>query len=290
MSWLVGGRRAGVRALVVALAALVWAAPAQAQGPIGAAVAPPVAPSPQPPHSVVPLPVPGFAPASHVGPSAPGPGPWPVVVVLHGNFDRPEWECATWQRAAAHYGWILCPRGKRTPWASKAEDRWTYASRPAVRREVAAALKALGERYPGKVSLEGTVLAGFSLGAIYAPALAAERPKAYPWLFLVEGGLNKLTPALVRKLARGGVKGVGLAMSAAGRRRRARKVAARLRSIGLKAETVEMPGAGHNYSRDFGPRARRALESKMGEGRPPAGGVPGPAGVEPATGGAAPAQ
>lgn len=269
----VRGARSGVSSFAAVLAALVWAAPALAQVPAGVAVpAPPqplpgVAP-PQPPRSVAPLQVPGFAPASHVGPSAPGPGPWPVVVVLHGNFDRPEWECATWQRAAAHYGWILCPRGKRTPWASKAEDRWTYASLSAVRRELAAALQALRERYAGKVSQQGTVLAGFSLGAIYAPRLAAEQPKAYPWLFLVEGGLDTLTPALVRTLARGGLEGVGLAMSSAGRRRRARKVAQRLRAIGLKAETVEMPGAGHNYSADFGVRARQALDAMMGEAGP----------------------
>jgi len=216
---------------------------------------------PAPPGRPTALDVPGFAPASHVGPTPEaGAPPWPVTFVLHGNFDRPEWECEWWQEAAAFRGWVLCPRGIRTPWATLAEDRWTYGNRQTVRREMDAALRALQERYPGLVHTEGQVLAGFSLGAIHAPTLAEESPGRFTLLFLVEGGVDKLTPARLAKLRRAGLRGVGLAMSAPGFRKAARRVAAAARRTGLPVELVEMPGAGHNYATDFGPRARLALE------------------------------
>ena len=45
------------------------------------------------------LEVPGFRAAAFVTPDAPGQRP--VVIGLHGNFDRPEWMCAAWARIVA---------------------------------------------------------------------------------------------------------------------------------------------------------------------------------------------
>ncbi|MFO8070723.1 MAG: hypothetical protein R6V85_02505 [Polyangia bacterium] len=216
----------------------------------------------------------GFRPASHVGPDESGEWPRPVTVVLHGNYDRPEWECDLWKNVAGFHGWVLCPRGVPTPWAEPSLDRWTYKGRAAVAREIEAALSALEERYPGRVSRDEMVLAGFSLGAILAPALAVDEPGRYDVLFLVEGGTKKLDRRWILSLKKAGVRGVGLAMSGAGRRNIARGAARRLDRLGLGAAFVDMSGAGHAYSDDFARAGRAAVEKLLETSRedPDAGG------------------
>jgi predicted esterase len=211
-----------------------------------------------------PLDVDGFARASHVAPLGDAARPRPVVVVLHGNFDRPEWECATWGEAAAFHGFVLCPRGVRTPWATRAEDRWTYGSAARVAREIEAGLEALEARYPGMVTREGMVLAGFSLGAILAPKLVRSSPGKYSHVFLVEGGVDQLDEKGISSLKEAGVVGVGLAMSAPGRRRLAAEAVPALEAAGLRAAYVDMKGAGHGYSLDFGATGAAALRAILG--------------------------
>ncbi len=224
------------------------------------------------PSRPAPLKVPGFASASHVDPADDSGRPKPVVVVLHGNFDRPEWECDVWGEVAGFYGWTVCPRGVRTPWASKAEDRWTYNGAGAVRREIEASLQALEERYPGRVTREGMVLAGFSLGGILAPDLARADPGKYEFLFLVEGGVKKLDKKNIKSLSSAGVKGVGMAMSAPGRRKLAMDAVKRLEIRGIRAVFVDMKGAGHSYRSDFSITGmsglKRLVESRVVDAGP----------------------
>jgi predicted esterase len=216
--------------------------------------------NPKPPRVVSRLVVEGFKPASHVGPKDTGHWPKPIVVVLHGNFDRPEWECATWKEVADFYGWILCPRGVRTPSASEGEDRWTYRGPGAVEKEVEAGVRALEARYPGKVSRAGMVLVGFSLGANYAPGLVLRLSGQYPYLFLVEGGLKKLDRPMIRRLQKAGLKGVAMAMSVESRRRMAKNLVPMFRARGIEAVFVDMKGAGHGYREDFVHSGRVGLE------------------------------
>ncbi|MCK9461646.1 MAG: hypothetical protein M0R80_18610 [Proteobacteria bacterium] len=225
----------------------------------------PLPPGPPPPARPEPLEVPGFAPASHVGPSGEATWPRPVVIVLHGNFDRPEWECDLWGEVASSYGFVLCPRGVRTPWATLAEDRWTYKGAARVAAEIEAGLAALEARYPGRVTREATVLVGFSLGAILAPGLVESSPGKYSYVFFVEGGVEKLDSKRIASLRRAGVTGVGLAMSAPGRRRAARAAIPELRAAGIRAIFVDMKGAGHAYSSDFGATGAAAMLALTGE-------------------------
>jgi predicted esterase len=218
-----------------------------------------------PPRAPQPLPVEGFFPASHVGPEDLS-GPKPVTVVLHGNYDRPEWQCETWQRVAAFRGWVLCPRGTPTPWASPAEDRWHYPGRKAVEREIEAALEALETRYAPLVSREEMVLAGFSLGAIYAPGVIIGRPGRFAYLFLIEGGVDKLDKWQLNALKRAGVKGIGMAMSSPKYRSAAKSLMKKIAKRGMRAVFVDMKGAGHNYRSDFVDTGRDALASLI-EGR-----------------------
>ncbi len=222
-------------------------------------------PAPDSPKRPAQLSVPNFYPASHVGPDDTSSWPMPVTIVLHGNYDRPEWECDTWKRVAGFHGWVLCPRGVRSKYATLAQDRWTYRGPAVVQKEIQAALGALEERYPGRVSRDKTVLAGFSLGAIYAPGLAIKYSGQYPYLFLVEGGVKKIDKQRIRLLKRAEVLGVALAMSAPGRRRMARKLLKKLIATGMRAVFVDMKGAGHAYRNDFATTGRNALEKLVSQ-------------------------
>src|SRR5690606_15835456 len=90
----------------------------------------------------------------------------PVVVALHGNYDRPEWQCEIWRGITGGFAFVLCPRGIPRAGAPKSEDRWEYAGVDKTEKELVAGLEALAKRYPSWVD-EGPVLfTGFSLGAI----------------------------------------------------------------------------------------------------------------------------
>jgi hypothetical protein len=221
-------------------------------------------PAPDIPLKPTPLEVEGYQPASHVGPDDVETWPQPVVVVLHGNFDRPEWECITWKLVAGFHGWVVCPRGIRTPWATREEDRWTYRGSGATAKEVGAAIAALEKRYPGRVSRDETVLAGFSLGAILAPPIARADPGVYPYVFLVEGGGKMMERPWVAAMKKAGVKGVGLAMSLPHLRNKAKQALPRFERAGIRAVFVDMRGAGHGYRDDFPITGRRALEQLLG--------------------------
>jgi predicted esterase len=216
------------------------------------------------------LKVPGFNDAMVVAPLDEHEGARPVVVVLHGNFDRPEWECAWWQDVADFHGWVLCPRGVRTPWATLKEDRWTYRNAAATSKELNAALNALEQTYPGRVSRANMVLAGFSLGAIFGPRIVEMNPAMFKVLFLVEGGVEKLNRSALQKLKGFGIEGIGMAMSAPGRAKKARELLKDAAAIGLLAEFVDMKGAGHNYRSDFPVTGRKALKRLL---QPAAAGI-----------------
>jgi pimeloyl-ACP methyl ester carboxylesterase len=113
------------------------------------------------------------------------------------------------------------------------------------------------------------VLVGFSLGAILAPGLAESSPGRYEHLFLVEGGVEKLDRKRIAALRRAGVAGVGLAMSAPGRRRLAQAAIPELRAAGIRAIFVDMKGAGHGYSASFGIDGAAGMRELIGGGGAP---------------------
>ena len=207
-----------------------------------------------------PLLVDGFAPSSHVGPENKSGKDAPLVVVLHGNYDRPEWECETWARIAGFHGWILCPRGIPTPWASPDEDRWMYRGSAAVLREINAAVAALKAAYPGAVRDGDWMLVGFSLGASLAPNIVAAAPGVFDYLYLVEGGATKLDTGRIRALKRAGIRGIGLAQATSKNRKAAQAAMVRLKKLGLFTVYVDMAGAGHNYRDDFTTTGRASLK------------------------------
>ena len=211
------------------------------------------------------LSVPGFNDAAFVTPATPGSEAQPVVIVLHGNFDRPEWQCEMWRDVASWYGWVLCPRGVRTPWATLEEDRWTYkGGAKRVSKEMMAALSALEARFPDAVTRKRAVLVGFSLGAILLPELIGIHPNEFSTVFLIEGGLKQLDN-YIYSMKRNGVKRIGLAMSTAANRQKVPGIEKKIKRSGLRSVYVDMRGAGHNYRMDFGTTGKTALRQLLNE-------------------------
>lgn len=232
--------------------------------PVAAAVPEPS--TPPLPEGVAELPVPGHSPAAYVAPDpAIGPPPWPLVAVLHGNFDRPEWECATWAAEGRRRGWVLCPRGIPRTDAPPGADRWTFANRVALAEELEADAAELGRVHPGLVRMDGAVVIGFSLGAHMAPRLVGGghlRTIRVRALVLGEGGYG-VTAEVARSVVRRGVSAVaylcGGRTACASMARQSSRTwrAARLPEPGV----IIMPDVGHGYADDFDPFAARVFEA-----------------------------
>ncbi len=213
------------------------------------------------PRGVVDLPLEGFHPAVFVAPdrTVGSALSWPLTVVLHGNFDRPEWECEIWAKAARSRGWLLCPRGVPRQDVSPRLDRWTYRGRALIAREIVGGVAALERRFPGKVRRDDALLVGFSLGANIAPRLLAMKGLPFRGVVLAEGGLS-VTADLARGAARRGVRRV---VHLCGEQTicpaRARTLLPFWRRAKVAARVLVMEGVGHGYPTDFDDLASRAL-------------------------------
>ncbi|MBX3183053.1 MAG: hypothetical protein KIT72_17325 [Polyangiaceae bacterium] len=150
------------------------------------------------PQRLVELEVSGFRPATVSLPLG-ATEPRPILVALHGNYDRPEWQCMVWGELVRYAAFVLCPRGIPRTDAPKSEDRWTYGALGATLKELYAGLRALREAYPDHADVGPAVFTGFSLGAILGvhalgpepgSSVARERGEEPPFqhAILVEGG------------------------------------------------------------------------------------------------------
>ena len=134
----------------------------------------------------------------------------PVVVALHGNYDRPEWQCDVWRGVVGDGAFIVCPRGVPRTDAPKSEDRWTWNGLQRTDREVAGALAALQASYGHRVRRAPCVLTGFSLGATLAARIALRHPERFTRLVVIEGGADAWTLANARTFAsKGGARVLG---------------------------------------------------------------------------------
>jgi len=179
--------------------------------PTSGAIAEPAAATPAPMSSspalaplqgataLVPLPVPGFRDAVvslPLGASTPR----TVVLALHGNFDRPEWQCEVWRRITGGEVFVLCPRGVPRTDVPKELDRWEWGSVAKTKAELVAALAALRARYPGYVDAGPRVFTGFSLGAILGARLLQDPELDLGAAVLIEGGYQGWTLAKAKGL------------------------------------------------------------------------------------------
>lgn len=175
----------------------------------------------------------------------------PIVLACHGNYDRPEWQCATWRGILARAGksaFVLCPRGVARPDSPSKDDvRFTYASAEAMHRELDAGLDALREKYGAFVDEGPMVFTGFSLGSIYGAPYVLRDPTVLPRLVLTEGSHDKWTPAAVHAFAKkGGVRAL-FPCGQPGCVTMATTVTKALVANGVPARVVHGKGVGHGY-------------------------------------------
>ncbi|UQA56891.1 hypothetical protein [Polyangium aurulentum] len=183
-----------------------------------------------------------------------------VVIATHGNYDRPEWQCAVWREIVGDSAFVLCPRGVPRPDSPSADDiRFTYGSNQALEREIDAALEALRERFAGYVDDSAPLYTGFSLGAIMGVSIAARAPSRYRRLVLIEGGHDKWTQETAKAFAAGGGERVLFVCSQSYCANDARRAAARLEKAGVATRVVRGPEAGHRYDGPIAAETKKAL-------------------------------
>jgi len=169
-------------------------------------------------------------------------GKRPVVVVIHGSGDRPDWQCGGWRRATREFAFVVCPRGTYAPADSTKDDaRYTHRGGAPLLAYIDASLEALEARYPAYADTSAPVLAGFSLGASEILALAVQTPARFPRIALVEGATNGWTEARIDAYRAGGgqrvLYGAGQRVNEAAAKATVKRLIAR----GLDARVVYAP-------------------------------------------------
>jgi predicted esterase len=169
-------------------------------------------------------------------------GKRPVVVVIHGSGDRPDWQCGGWRRATGEFPFVVCPRGAVAAGESTRDDvRYTHHGGAALLAYVDASLAALEARYPAYVDTSAPILAGFSLGASEILALAVRDPARFPRIALVEGATQGWTDARVDAYLAGGGQRVLFGAGQRANEAAARIIVKRLLAKGLGARVVYAP-------------------------------------------------
>ena len=198
--------------------------------------------------ALLPLPVPGFGEAVVSVPLG-ARTPRPVVIALHGNYDRPEWQCEVWRSITAGFPWVLCPRGVPRGDAPKSADRWTYTTAAKLTEEVRAAMAELSTRFPAHVDGEAPVFTGFSLGAILGVHLLSA-PEGLPRVrgaVLIEGGYAGWHQARAKAfVSRGGTR-VLFACGQSACRHASKQTSHVLQKQGLLVEIASGGDIGHTY-------------------------------------------
>jgi predicted esterase len=183
----------------------------------------------------------------------------PLVLALHGNYDRPEWQCETWREAMKGYPFVLCPRGVPRKDAPPSLDRWTYGKPADVHREIEAALASLSARFGDYIAPGPILYIGFSLGAILGVGVVAGDAVRFPRAVLIEGGQSGWSEASAKAYAALGGKRI---LFACGQRactaeaKRAEKVLGR---AGIETRSVYGGEVGHTYDGPVAEEIARAL-------------------------------
>jgi hypothetical protein len=143
------------------------------------------------------LDVPGFLPAEVALPLG-SRSARPVLIALHGDADRPEWQCGSYRGVVKSSGFILCPRG-----VPRDDGRFTLAPHATTAAELRVALRQLKAHFGAHVARGDVVLAGLGPSAEQALALAVEEPHFFARLMLVDGSTRALTSGVATRFGHG---------------------------------------------------------------------------------------
>jgi predicted esterase len=184
----------------------------------------------------------------------------PVVVLIHGAADRPDWQCGGWRRATGEQAFVLCPRGRYVPAESTKDDwRYTHAGGKPLLDHIDAALTALAARYPEYVDTDHPLLAGFSLGASEILTLALADPARFPRIALIEGAAGAWPSSRIDAYRAGGGVRVLFGAGQRGNEAAMRATAKQLVARGLDARVV-FAQVGHS----FDPPLEDAVHGELG--------------------------
>jgi len=206
------------------------------------------------------LTVPGFPDAVVALPNG-ARTPRPVLIVIHGSGDRPDWNCDAWRHITSDYGFVLCPRGEYVPKESGRGDdrRYTHTGGAYLRLHLDAALTALAARFAGYVDVDRPLVAGFSLGAAQIAGVAIGDPTRFPRVADIEGGHNAWTAASARLFASGGGRRVLFGCGSSWCLPAAEAAVARLENGGVDARVVHA-AVGHSTGRPL----QEAIMAELG--------------------------
>jgi poly(3-hydroxybutyrate) depolymerase len=178
------------------------AAPAASASETGPKILPPLSEK----SWLVDLPVPGYASAKVAVPLG-SVHPAPVVIALHGSYDRPEWQCGSWASITGGRPFVLCPTGVPRG------QRFAWKSPDSTAKELRAALTALKKRFGEHVASGSVVLAGYGMGADHAIWIQKQESSFFAYLALVEGGTEKWSSTMAAAFGQRGGKRILLACS-----------------------------------------------------------------------------
>ncbi len=193
--------------------------------------------------------MPGFGDASVTVPQG-AKEPRPVVVVLHGNMDRPEWQCGTWRIITGVRAFVLCPRGIERLDRKRDPAVYTYGRVRDTERELLASIDALRRRFGDYLEPGPMTLVGFSRGAYQAPVIASRHPKLFSNLVLVSGGTDSWKPSVERTLARAGLQRLLFVCGEPYCRNAATQRVASARRQGITARLLSLKGNRHWLTAD----------------------------------------
>ncbi|MCB9589320.1 MAG: hypothetical protein H6718_28150 [Polyangiaceae bacterium] len=200
----------------------------------------------------------------------------PVLVALHGNYDRPEWQCMVWSELIRHQAFVVCPRGVPRTDAPKSEDRWTYGGIPDTLKETYAALAAARAAYPEYVDPGPAMFTGFSLGAIYGVhALGADAKKRaaygageeppFGYAVLVEGGYQGWYPGRAKQFRADGARGVVFGCGQYACRAKANGLVKLLERADLRVGVGFGGNVGHTYDGQVAAAVASQLPAMFGD-------------------------
>jgi predicted esterase len=192
----------------------------------------------------------------------------PAIVFLHGmNGWSPENSCAYFERAAAPFGFLVCPRGN----AADDEGPMWSGSYASVAPRVHAALDAAAALAPGKLDRSGGgTLMGFSNGAWFAVEVATHEPRRWTGLVLISMHLTLDAP----RLRAAGIRRVVLAAGERdGSYASMKALAERTDAAGLPTRFMDLGPVGHELPDDMRARMCDAV-AWVREADPAACGLP----------------
>lgn len=204
------------------------------------------------------LPVEGFGAAVVAVPLG-ATSPRPVLIALHGDADRPEWQCGSWRGMVGSRAFVLCPRGRLRQDTPAADPRYALGSLEETEQELRGALKALKARFEGHVSKGPVLLAGHGPGADMAVLIAKQEPAFFARLVLISRGVRHFTPTVGSLFGKNGGQRVLFLCSSSECRDEAEQKALITRRAGAQAKVSHSPELGPWFDAAMVEHVRREL-------------------------------